>query len=243
MQSSRGQVEGNDSWISACQHTDVTHLRCKAIHVAETRVTTAVRTVMSYRVIFETFTAACSIILVLWCVMSSGERFLSFWRKHDVVIVKGMSLKNFFLDDKPKKVKDVQTIGTTCPATQCLVPEDRILIVIVLAFQILPETYQHLLWVRAADYLHVLLVPVHGDPDVLQVDHLRPKYWWWVGHWHCMHMEGTVTESLYCAGDKVLCVQVAAQSKAHIMMVILSSHINTAVLIWPHPLCRILLRY
>ena len=72
----------------------------------------------------------------------------------------------------------VQTIGTTCRATQCLVPEDRILIVIVLIFQILPETHQHLLRVPAPDYLHVLVVPVHGDPDVLQVDHLRPKYWW-----------------------------------------------------------------
>jgi hypothetical protein len=49
-----------------------------------------------------------------------------------------------------------------------------------------------------------------------------------------------VAETLYWAGAKVLCVQVAAQSKAHIMMVILSSHIHTAVLIWPHPLCRIL---
>jgi len=59
-----------------------------------------------------------------------------------------MSLKNFFLDDMPKKVKDmrfVQTIGTACPATQCLVSEGRILIVIVLVFQILPEKYEHLL--------------------------------------------------------------------------------------------------
>jgi len=46
-----------------------------------------------------------------------------------------------------------------------------------------------------------------------------------------MRMEGAVTETLYRAGDKVLCVQVAAQSKAHVMVVILSSHIHTAVLI------------
>ena len=48
-----------------------------------------------------------------------------------------------------------------------------------------------------------------------------------------MHMEGTVTETLYCTGDNVLCVHVAAQNKAHIMVVILSSHIHTTVLIWP----------
>lgn len=106
MQSSRWQVEGNDLWISACQCTHIIHLRCKAIHIAETRVVTAVRTVTSYLVSFETFTAVWSRLPVVRRVMS-GERFLSFWRKRDAVIVEGMSLKNFFLGDIPKKVKDI----------------------------------------------------------------------------------------------------------------------------------------
>lgn len=213
-----------------------------SVHIVETRVTMAVRNVIGYLVSFETLTAVWSRIQIVQCVVSSGEQFLSFWRKHVAVIVKGMSFKNFFLDDIPKKVKEICLFRLREPlALQHSVMSQkteswllsflffryfrkRINIYCEFVPQIIFMCFLFLYMVILMFFKWTTYGPSTGGEWDIDIVHVWKRQW----------------PRLYI----VLLTRRFVSRRLHgvkpiFMVAILTSLIHSAVLIWPRPLCRV----